>query len=61
MGAKDFLAELAQAGVRTVTVPRALLALCSDLLAECDKHMPITGTNFDEDMDLAREQLRLHL
>lgn len=61
MGAKEFLEEMERTAVHTVTVPRALLALCASLLAECDKHMPITGTNFDDDMDLAREQLRLHL
>lgn len=39
-------------------VPRALLETCLALLEEANKQVPITGSNFDDDMAMALGQLR---
>lgn len=40
------------------TVPMGFLTLVRDVLHECSVHMPITGTNFDDDLILAKRQCR---
>jgi len=45
-------------------VPKALLSLCLGLLLACDRHLPLRAEptrTFDEDMALAKAQLREHL